>query len=43
LPNNVFFGISSIAGVSQDGITMDLRKENVENSFELGLTIIEIN
>ena len=43
LPKNIFFGISSITGVAKDGIVMNLSQENVENSFELGLTIVEIN
>ncbi|CAD8159825.1 unnamed protein product [Paramecium octaurelia] len=43
LPNTCFYGISSLSGVTDDGIQLSLNQQQVENSFEIGLTLVEIN
>ncbi|CAD8071623.1 unnamed protein product [Paramecium sonneborni] len=43
LPNNSFYGISSLAGVADNGILLNLNQMQVENSFKIGLTLIEID
>ncbi|CAD8065538.1 unnamed protein product [Paramecium sonneborni] len=43
LPNTCFYGISSLSGMADNGIVLSLNQEFVKNSFEIGLTLVEIN
>ncbi|CAD8055512.1 unnamed protein product [Paramecium primaurelia] len=43
LPNTYFYGISSLSGITDKGVQLSLNQQYVENSYEIGLTLIEIN
>ncbi|CAD8045340.1 unnamed protein product [Paramecium primaurelia] len=43
IPNNQFYGISSLKGVTNDGISLSLNQKSVENLLDIVMTFVDIN